>query len=158
MTLTDLPERIRSKILVDEETGCWLWRGACDTSGYGLVRYEGPLHKAHRLVYTLLVGPIARGMRMCHHCDTPPCVNPTHLFQGTAADNAHDRDRKGRQRAPLGEKHPGAKLTEETVRRMRAEWVPGSTTSGIYQLAAKYGVSFSAVHRCVTRETWRHVA
>jgi hypothetical protein len=33
-----------------------------------------------------------------HRCDTPACVNPDHLFLGTAKDNALDREAKGRGR------------------------------------------------------------
>lgn len=35
-------------------------------------------------------------MCACHHCDTPPCINPDHLFEGTRADNVRDAQLKGR--------------------------------------------------------------
>ena len=37
---------------------------------------------------------------VCHRCDRPSCVNPDHLFLGTAADNSHDAQRKGRLNVP----------------------------------------------------------
>jgi hypothetical protein len=38
-----------------------------------------------------------------HKCDNPPCCNPSHLFEGDAAENAEDRNLKGRQ--PSGPEH-----------------------------------------------------
>jgi len=56
--------------------------------------------RAHVVAYAMAHGPIPDGMQVCHACDNPPCVNPKHLFLGTAKANAHDRDQKGRRKGP----------------------------------------------------------
>jgi len=77
----------------DPNTGCWLWEGAPNKDGYGRVRSV----LAHRLFYERFVGSIPSGHVVCHKCDTPPCVNPDHLFVGLQRDNVRDMDSKGRR-------------------------------------------------------------
>jgi hypothetical protein len=72
-----LTERICSKI---EVTGfCWLWTAALRPNGYAVCYYQGKIYGAHRLVYTLLVGPIPEGLELDHLCRVTRCVNPDHL-------------------------------------------------------------------------------
>ncbi len=87
MNVTDLPERIASKIRVDESTGCWEWTAALGTRGYGQCWYEGKLTGAHRVTYTLLMGPIPDGLVPDHLCRNRPCVNPAHLEPVTTREN-----------------------------------------------------------------------
>lgn len=77
------------------ETPCWRWRGK---SKYGTVWRDGRNHFVHRVSYELHYGPIPLGMFVCHHCDTPGCIRPTHLFLGTQQDNIRDAVAKGRHR------------------------------------------------------------
>jgi hypothetical protein len=75
---------------------CWVWTGSTDPRGYGHIWRQGRLVPTHRLSYELNRGPIPDGMCVLHRCDNPPCCNPSHLFLGTKADNAHDMHAKGR--------------------------------------------------------------
>lgn len=82
---------------------CWNWTGRRYSNGYGYVQgYSFTEKFAHRLSWTMANGPIPGGMWVLHHCDNPPCVNPEHLYIGTAKDNAQDRERRGRGNHPVG--------------------------------------------------------
>lgn len=79
------------------ESGCWIWTGNWNQTGYGSVKRRGKwVDAAHRLFYKLHVGPIPDGLFVCHKCDVPACCNPDHLFLGTNSENQIDRHRKGR--------------------------------------------------------------
>jgi hypothetical protein len=96
-------ERFWEKVDIKGPDDCWLWESAPSTSGYG-VFYAGTRTaggwpqqvKAHRFSYVCIVGDIPEGMWVLHRCDTPLCVNPFHLFLGTALDNTRDMISKGR--------------------------------------------------------------
>lgn len=75
---------------------CWLWTGCRNDDGYGVVRFNGGMCKAHVVAWFLTNGLIPDGLDVLHECDNPPCVNPDHLFLGTNADNCRDRQAKGR--------------------------------------------------------------
>jgi hypothetical protein len=79
-------------------TPCLLWEWS-SLKGYGLMRWEGKVWRVHRLQWTFVNGPIPDGMWVLHSCDTPACYEITHLRLGTAADNAKDRDSRGRHGA-----------------------------------------------------------
>lgn len=117
-------QRLISHMKINKTTGCWEWQGS-KRNGYGRMiigsRTDGTRKtvSTHRLSYELHYGEIPQGMEICHKCDNPCCINPDHLFAGTRQDNVDDRERKGRNNPPKGEKHAKAKLTELDVLTIR---------------------------------------
>lgn len=115
---------------------CWEWAGLfgfAEKSPYGI--YAN--HLAHRVSYFIATG-MQPGRRMvCHTCDNPPCVNPTHLFLGTAADNTRDCLAKGRHRAVV--RRPSIRLNPEQIRDIYL------STQPIPQLVRLYGVHKSTI-------------
>jgi hypothetical protein len=80
----------------EPNTGCWLWTGGTYAAGYPV--YKGKLwgNYGHRAALYFATGICPPDLFACHRCDQPLCVNPAHLYWGTARDNAQDRDRRGR--------------------------------------------------------------
>lgn len=83
---------------VNKTETCWLWTANKNNQGYGLIYSLEADRKllAHRVSWELANGPIPEGMCVLHQCDVPLCVNPSHLFLGTLAENMIDKERKGR--------------------------------------------------------------
>ena len=77
---------------------CWLWTEGRGNEGYGRLRWRGESQYAHRAAWEITHGPIPSGAQVLHRCDVPLCVNPTHLYLGTIADNMADRENRGHGR------------------------------------------------------------
>lgn len=150
---------------------CWEWAGWRFTvSGYGAFDKTKPRKKigAHRQSWELTFGSIPRQICVLHRCDNRGCVNPSHLFLGTHADNAADREAKGRGNPPSGERHRAkmrivaargessgtSKLTSNQVIEIRERVFRGETHHAV---AADYGISRSQVGRIAARIDWAHL-
>ena len=94
MSSISLIDRIIENSIPITESGCWIWLKATDKDGYGLIKVNRIMKRVHRLSYEIFKENIPSGMLICHKCDTPPCLNPEHLFIGTIQDNGQDYSNK----------------------------------------------------------------
>lgn len=143
--------RFWSKVAKAADDGCWLWVGCANPQGYGQFHLNGRTRLAHQVSLEIAGRPRPTGAITLHSCDTPACVNPKHLTWGSPAENARDRDEKGRTNPALGERRGAAKLTEHQVREIRAS--PLSKR----KLAAFYRVSDSVIWKIKQGLAWTHV-
>lgn len=148
LIMNELKDKLLSRILKNEETGCWNWQGAT-RSGYGAIKSKGKLYDTHRLSFTIFKGEIPEGTMVCHTCDNPKCVNPDHLFNGTRADNMRDCFKKGRMTVPKGTpfqagQDPGNRSIDlETVKEIKKFIKKGTIT--LKELSSLYNVSYDVV-------------
>ena len=116
-TRAPLEDRFWSKVLVDD--GCWNWTGARNKLGYGTLEttrlHSRKVKYAHRLSWELASGADPGDLKVCHRCDNPSCVRPSHLFLGTQTENLADMRAKGR-----GSKPPAFYGEQNTLNKWRA--------------------------------------
>lgn len=168
-------QRFWSKVARGEADECWLWTGAVSSSGYGAFgAYEDcKSYGAHRFSKEMELGSrLPRHLYACHRCDNKLCVNPAHIFVGTARDNSQDLIQKGLRKAAVvrnrrrgdnhpsrlmperlvrGALHPNAVLSERSILEIR------SSRGSCAGLAASYGVSPVTISRIRRRKAWAHV-
>lgn len=141
---------------VNHGPGCWEWMGAKNPDGYGHLSVNGRAIRAPRFAWESAYGPIPEGLLVCHRCDNPACVRPTHLFLGSAAANTRDMRSKSRSSfgKNKGEAHGRARLTDEIILEIRRRQIAGESERS---LAAAFGVSRSWIGYIVRREAWTHI-
>lgn len=146
-------ERFWASVEPQNESGCIEWSKQRDRDGYGYFKFNGGPVRAHRMSWILTFGEIPDGLWVLHKCDNPTCVNPDHLFLGTAKDNEIDKIAKGRQNYARGEDAGPAKLTSEQVIQIR----PLIGTRTQISIANEFGVSSTLVRKIKNRKVWKHI-
>ena len=71
---------------------CLIWTAGRSPLGYGRIRVNGRVARAHRYAWERVNGPIPEGMLIDHTCHNPPCVNVAHLRLATLAENMRNRN------------------------------------------------------------------
>lgn len=138
---------------VDKSGECWIWTSATWGSGYGFFWVGGEQRSeyAHRVSWEIATGAkVPSGRLVCHTCDNKLCVNPAHLFLGSAQDNRDDCVSKGRHAA--GERNGGGgKLKWSDVREIRR--LSGSESSRL--TAERFGVSRQTIKQIRRGRLWK---
>lgn len=132
------------------EGECILWTGTID-KGYGVLRIDKRRILAHRWAWEVANDrPLQPGEVVCHRCDVPLCVNPSHLWAGTQRDNMLDMYAKGRggERTVFGERAALAKLTAAQAATIKFDERPNAV------IAREYGVGATAVSCIKAGKTW----
>lgn len=154
-----ISEKQRSQILERlmrrskrDPNGCLVWGGCRQGKGYGAIFACGKLRSTHRIAYQIYFGKIPAELSILHRCDNRPCIEPQHLYAGTAKQNSLDAILRGR--TPKGIKHGMAKLSEEDVYNIR---MLSSNKTASSEIAVKFGVSYHTIWDITTGRSWRHI-
>lgn len=90
LVLTPAIERLLRRVVIDPETGCWVWHGALQPNGYGTIGRGGKTagnSLTHQVTYRHFVGPVPDGLDLDHLCRNRACCNPDHLEPVTRSEN-----------------------------------------------------------------------
>lgn len=136
---------------------CWEFSGTIHC-GYGRItlKTDGVRQRIfmHHLVVQLRVGRPLQDFAL-HHCDNRPCFRPSHLYEGSYAENAADA--VARDRTAWGLRSARAKLSPEEVCEILARYQPGRSQwdrGNGAQLAREFGVTRAYIAFIARRGHW----
>lgn len=138
-------DRFWSRVEIGGSDECWGWKRGVTKDGYGVFHFGNSSIRAHRFSYQQHNGSIGEYECVCHSCDNPRCVNPSHLWLGTRAENNADKEAKGRSVHPkqgFGESNSYASLTTPEVMAARVMTRNGMPQS---RVASFLGVSAATI-------------
>lgn len=131
---------------------CLEYQGCRNEKGYGRATRNRVSVYIHRYAYEQIHGKLAPGIDVLHRCDNPPCAQDSHLFEGTNLDNIRDSMNKGRR--PMGERHHNARLAPTDIPAIRKLLAQHYSQR---EVAARFGVTQTAISAVATGRRWAHV-
>jgi DNA-binding CsgD family transcriptional regulator len=141
--------RFWSKVDIQSH-GCWNWLGSRHRNHYGQFSLGTTKMDAHRFAWWLAFQIDPAGYQVCHSCDNPSCVNPSHLWLGTHLMNMRDAQVKNRNQ--YGARHWNARLTLADVERIRELRSSGLTQR---EIATQFHIGQMQVSRIMRGERWK---
>jgi hypothetical protein len=152
--IEELKDRLVKRCVRDRRTNCWVWRGARNKQGYGIVKFRKRFYRVHRLFFSVFKGfDIDSDLFVNHYCNNTSCVNPDHLTAKNQEDNmkyASNLDRTQR-----GERSPASKLTQSEVRKIRK--LAGENELSKQKIGDMFGISRRHVYYLMNHERWKHL-
>lgn len=129
-----------------KDTHCRKWLGHTK-NGYPRININGAEVYGH--ILSCMIGnnnvrPDA--LYACHGCGYSLCIEPCHLYFGTARQNSMDKHKHSTM---------PTKLNASQVIKIREEYEHGDST--YEKIGKKYNVSYSTIHSVVKRKTWSHI-
>ena len=109
-------------------------------------------YSVHVLVAAAFLGPRPDGMEVAHADGNRSNASLDNLRYATPLENADDKRRHGTDTP--GERNGRRKLTDHAVRQIRRLRTQGALQR---ELAAKFGVSISAIQFVLNGQHWSHV-
>lgn len=131
--------------------GCWERTTGIARNGYSKVSFKRKLVGAHRMSYLLFKGEIGDKF-VLHTCDNKRCINPDHLFLGTATDNSQDALSKTRNY--VGNRNSRARLNDADVTCIRLMRAMGFGPTVLGEL---FGVCRVHVQHIIRRDAWKNL-
>lgn len=129
-----------------------------DRKGYLFANLrDGKLHKraVARLVAEAFNGPRPVGCITRHRDGIKTNNIPSNLLYGTPTQN--ERDKRDHGTAPIGTRHPSAKLTEAQVVEIRRRYQPHHKDRGARAMGHKFGVAADTIQKIIARRIWAHL-
>jgi len=149
-----IKERLLNFCIIDKKSECWNWISSKNEKGYGAISIKNKHCIAHRESYKIFIGKIPKKQLVCHRCDNPSCINPSHLFLGNDKINSDDKIKKGRLVSSPGSKNGNSKLNEKDVIKIKLKINKGYN---LVALAKEFNVTPESIYYIKNNKTWRHV-
>lgn len=132
--------------------GCWIWNGYKMKSGHGQYSFNGDNVYTHRFAYLIANPEFDQTLHICHKCDNPSCVNPSHMFLGTQSDNS--KDMVSKKRYAVGQA-VGGHLSDEDVIEIRRMYKTGLYTQKT--IGKKFNTHPGQISKIITGRRWGHL-